>query len=60
MELVSDLVARFLGPLWAWIEATPVHVLLVCFVALLLFGFISVCESLPQTPMLGIRGPSRS
>ncbi|GJN76725.1 dolichyl-phosphate beta-glucosyltransferase [Purpureocillium lilacinum] len=28
MELVSDLVARFLGPLWAWIEATPVHVLL--------------------------------
>ncbi|KAG8425054.1 dolichyl-phosphate beta-glucosyltransferase [Metarhizium acridum] len=33
-----ELAARFMRPLLAWIEATPVHVLLVCFVLLILLG----------------------
>ncbi|EFY98217.1 glycosyl transferase family 2 protein [Metarhizium robertsii] len=33
-----ELAARFMRPLLAWIEATPVHVLLVCFILLILLG----------------------
>lgn len=37
-----DLVARFVRPLFAWVEATPIHVLLVCFVLLVVFGLACV------------------
>jgi Kef-type K+ transport system membrane component KefB len=37
-----ELASRFVRPLLAWIEATPVHVLLVCFVLLIVFGLACV------------------
>jgi dolichyl-phosphate beta-glucosyltransferase len=40
-----ELPAMVLRPLWAWIEETPVHMLLVLFIALVLFALLAV--SLP-------------
>ncbi|KND88716.1 Dolichyl-phosphate beta-glucosyltransferase [Tolypocladium ophioglossoides CBS 100239] len=42
MELLLELPAPSLRPLWAWIEATPVHVLFSCFVALILLTLFSL------------------
>ncbi|PNY24932.1 Dolichyl-phosphate beta-glucosyltransferase [Tolypocladium capitatum] len=41
-KLLRELPAPSARPLWAWIEATPAHVLSVCFVALLLFALFSL------------------
>jgi dolichyl-phosphate beta-glucosyltransferase len=43
MELLS-LPGRFFWPLWAWIEATPVHILLVLLLLLLAFALLSVSQ----------------
>ncbi|KAH7150107.1 nucleotide-diphospho-sugar transferase [Dactylonectria estremocensis] len=37
-----ELPATFLGPLWAWVDATPIHILLVLFVALVLFALLAL------------------
>ncbi|KAJ4270088.1 dolichyl-phosphate beta-glucosyltransferase [Fusarium torreyae] len=37
-----DLPAKFLQPLWVWFEETPVHILLVLFVALIAFAFLAL------------------
>lgn len=41
----SELPSKFLGPLRAWIEATPVYVLLVLFVALVALTLFEVCHT---------------
>ncbi|KJZ79220.1 hypothetical protein HIM_01371 [Hirsutella minnesotensis 3608] len=42
MEQPWHLATRFVRPLCTWIEATPVHVLLVCFLALMVTAFLSL------------------
>lgn len=37
---------EFLRPLWAWIEATPVYVLVVLFIGLITLAVFEVCPSL--------------
>jgi hypothetical protein len=37
---------KFLRPLWTWIEATPVHVLVVLFIGLITLAIFEVCPLL--------------
>lgn len=43
-----ELPAMFLGPFWAWVDATPIYVLMVLFVALVLFALLAVSLLLPR------------
>lgn len=45
MDALLALQARLLVPLWEWAKATPVHILLVLFIALVLTGLFSVTSS---------------
>ncbi|KAL6862806.1 dolichyl-phosphate beta-glucosyltransferase [Amphichorda felina] len=40
MDALLALPARLLVPLWAWVKATPVHILLTLFVSLVLFTLV--------------------
>lgn len=40
-----ELPAKFLGPFWAWVDATPIYVLMVLFVALILFALLAVSST---------------